>query len=129
MSQKYKTQKEKEEEKYQNVEKLYNKALKLKNNSYQEQYELESYISKGRKNLSQIINLKNTYYNINHMKNFGSKNFILKSYSMRHNNKIRIQFTDKQNKILYKNKKFIQDFNRNVEKFTNIIFQKNKNEE
>ena len=129
MSQKYKTQKEKEEEKYQNVEKLYNKALKLKNNSYQEQYELESYISKGRKNLSQIINLKNTYYNINHMKNIGSKNFILKSYSMRHNNKIRIQFTDKQNKILYKNKKFIQDFNRNVEKFTNVIFQKNKNEE
>ena len=129
MSQKYKTQKEKEEEKYQNVEKLYNKALKLKNNSYQEQYELESYISKGRKNLSQIINLKNTYYNINHMKNVGSKNFILKSYSMRHNNKIRIQFTDKQNKILYKNKKFIQDFNRNVEKFTNVIFQKNKNEE
>ena len=129
MSQKYKTQKEKEEEKYQNVEKLYNKALKLKNNSYQEQYELESYISKGRKNLSQIINLKNTYYNINHMKNVGSKNFILKSYSMRHNNKIRIQFTDKQNKILNKNKKFIQDFNRNVEKFTNVIFQKNKNEE
>ena len=129
MSQKYKTQKEKEEEKYQNVEKLYNKALKLKNNSYQEQYELESYISKGRKNLSQIINLKNTYYNINYMKNVGSKNFILKSYSMRHNNKIRIQFTDRQNKILYKNKKFIQDFNRNVEKFTNVIFQKNKNEE
>ena len=103
--------------------------MKLKNNSYQEQYELESYISKGRKNLSQIINLKNTYYNINHMKNFGSKNFILRSYSMRHNNKIRIQFTDKQNKILYKNKKFIQDFNRNVEKFTNVIFQKYKNEE
>ena len=64
-----KSKKEQVKAKSQNIEKLYSKALKLKlkSKSFDDKVELENYlISKTKnQNLGEIMNLKNTYYNIN----------------------------------------------------------------
>ena len=53
-------------ESYENIEKLYTKALNLDSKSLEDQTELENHLSSSRGNISlnTLMSLKNTYYNI-----------------------------------------------------------------
>ena len=130
---KYKTKTELENEQYQNLENLYNKALHLKSKSFDDQVELENYLlsSKRKQNMNEIMNLKSTYYNIYKMeKNFSKKNLIKEEYSLRNINLNKsIYFTERQKQILNKNKLFTKAFFNNANKFRMIICKKNKEED
>ena len=129
---KYKTKTELENEQYQNIENLYNKALHLKSKSFDDQVELENYLmsSKRKQNMSEIMNLKSTYYNIYKMERNFSKNLIKEEYSLRNINLNKsIDFTERQKQILNKNKLFTKAFFSNANKFRMIICKKNKKED
>ena len=129
---KYKTPKELEKERSLNIEKLYNKALKikLKSRSFEDEYELENYLisSNGNKNLSQIMDLKNTYYNIAKMeRNFLRKNLIKEEYSFRSKKgSKKIEFTENQKKILDKNDIITKIFIQRANRFRKVICEKNE---
>lgn len=126
---KYKSQRQIEKERYSKVEKLYNKAMNLKSNSYEIQSELENYIisSKGEKNLSQLFDLKNTYYNISKMeRNFLHNKLIQKEYTFRKLVDKNYSFSDKQKKVIDKNESITNSFIKNASKFRKIICEGNK---
>jgi hypothetical protein len=129
---KYKTKTELENEQYQNIENLYNKALNLKSKSFDDQVELENYLmsSKRKQNMSEFMNLKSTYYNIYKMERNFSKNLIKEEYSLRNINLNKsIDFTERQKQILNKNKLFTKAFFNNANKLRMIICKKNKEED
>ena len=133
LAKKHKTKTELENEHYQNLENLYNKALHLKSKSFDDQVELENYLisSKKKQNISEIMNLKSTYYNIYKMeRNFSKTNLIKEEYSLR-NIKLNksIDFTERQKQILDKNKLYTKLFFNNANKFRMIICKKNKENE
>ena len=125
-----KNKKEEAKTKNQSIEKLYNKALKLKlkSKSFDEKVELENYLlSKTKnKNLSQIMNLKNTYYNIDKIeRKFIKTNLIKKQYSLRN---LKGDKINEQKRILDKNKTLIKSFMENANRLRKVICERNKND-
>ena len=125
-----KNKKEETKNKNQSIEKLYNKALKLKlkSKSFDEKVELENYLlSKTKnKNLSQIMNLKNTYYNIDKIeRKFIKTNLIKKQYSLRN---LKGDTINEQKRILDKNKILIKSFMENANRLRKVICERNKND-
>ena len=125
-----KNKKEGAKTKNQSIEKLYNKALKLKlkSKSFDEKVELENYLlSKTKnKNLSQIMNLKNTYYNIDKIeRKFIKTNLIKKQYSLRN---LKGDKINEQKRILDKNKTLIKSFMENANRLRKVICERNKND-
>ena len=112
-----------------NIENLYNKALNLNSKSLEDEVDLENYLlsTRGKKNLNEIISLKNTYFNIKKMENNFYKNIIKKEYNFRIKNRIQGRFlNDKQNKILNKSDKFVSIFLRNANLFRKVICERDK---
>ena len=110
-----------------NVEELYNKSLNLK--SLEDEVELENYLisSRGKKNLKDIITLKNTYFNIRKMERNFYKNLIKDEFTFRIRRGIQGRFlNENQTKILNKNDKFIATFLRNANLFRKVICERNK---
>ena len=125
-----KIKKEQVKAKSQNIEKLYSKALKLKlkSKSFDDKVELENYlISKTKnQNLGEIMNLKNTYYNINKIeRKFIKTNLIKEQYSLRN---LKGDKINEQKQILNKNKILIKSFIENANKLRKVICQKSKND-
>ena len=125
LSRKYKTKIDLENEHYQNIENLYNKALHFKSKSFQVQGELEKYLmsSKKKQNLNELMNLKNTYFYIHKMeRNFEKKNVIKEDYSFRKiNGNKSLDLTDKQIQILKKIQMFTKALIKNANKFRKVV--------
>ena len=117
-------------EQEQNVEKLYNKALNLNSSSksLEDQVELENYLISytGKKKLNDIINLRNTYYNIHRMERKFSKDLINKSYTLRNNGYTFVIYDDKTSKIMKRNEMFEQTIMKNASHFRKVICERGK---
>ena len=123
---------ENKNEKEQNIEKLYNKALNLNSSSksLEDQVELENYLisytGKKKKKINDIINLRNTYYNMKRIENRFSKNLINKSYTLKNNGYTYAIYDDNANNIIKKNEMFNQMISRNSSLFTKVICERDK---
>ena len=114
------------------IENLYNKALNLKAKSYDDEVELENYLtsSRGQKNIDKLMSLKHTYYNIARMENiFLKQNWIKRDYLLRYkvSNKS-FDYTDKQKQALDKTKFFAKSFVKQASKFRKVICEKGREE-
>ena len=119
-------------ESYENIEKLYTKALNLDSKSLEDQTELENHLSSSRGNISlnTLMSLKNTYYNILRIEKSFSTDAIKKMLSIGKNNgNIRVKFTDEENKIINKNKIITKDFFNKANTFRKVICEKGENNE
>ena len=116
----------------QNIEDLYKKALNLKSNSFEDQYELENYLSssQGNKSLNSLLTLKNAYYNIHRIEKSFSKNIIKADKKLRDGKEIQsLESSDKTSIIYKKNNIFTKAFLKNANLFRKIICEKDKNTE
>ena len=111
------------------LDELYNKALHLKSNSFDDKTLLENYLISNtmKKDLNQIINLRNAYYNIARMEKNFEKNLLKKIYSYRKSNRNSSYESDnKQKQTLERNTKYTNTFLRNANKFRKILCEKYK---
>ena len=111
------------------LDELYNKALHLKSNSFDDKTLLENYLISNtmKKDLNQIINLRNAYYNIARMEKNFEKNLLKKIYSYRKSNRnSSYELDNKQKQMLERNTKYTNTFLRNANKFRKILCEKYK---
>lgn len=102
------TQKENENDRYNNIKNLFNKVLNSGFNSNKNKKELEKYANSRGKIIK--INMKDNYYNIFRTKEkVSDNNLILEEYVIRNGNNNKRFFTKKQKDILEKNTVFVNE--------------------
>ena len=120
---KLKDKKEKEK-KVNEVENLYEIAKSEEINFKDKKKEIENYaISKG-KDLNNILNKKDTYFNIYRLKKKAlEKNFILEKLILRRGSKIKLPCSKKEKLYLEKNKSFLDEIINQEKKIKEILIQ------